>query len=184
MADCVAGFVVKALSPPDIDASAPALAQLLIDCVLGGASIGFLHGLSQERAARYWRSVASDAEADRRIVLAAYSVIDEVLAGSVQVIPAHFENQPHRADIAKMLVLRSERRKGLGRTLLHAAEAAAARDGKTLLTLDTANPDAERLYAALGWTRVGRIPDFALMPDGTPCATVMYYKALDKPDGG
>ncbi|MDA0674834.1 MAG: GNAT family N-acetyltransferase [Proteobacteria bacterium] len=177
------GYVIKALSPPAIAASAASLTQLLIDCVAGGASVGFMRGLKYEKAIHYWRTIASDAETDQRTVLAAFRAADQALVGTVQLIPAVFENQPHRADITKMLVSRAQRRNGIGRALLRAAEAAAVRDGKTLLTLDTANPDAERLYAALGWIRVGRIPDFALMPDGTPCPTTIFYKVLTGPGG-
>jgi ribosomal protein S18 acetylase RimI-like enzyme len=97
----------------------------------------------------------------------------------VQVVYAWPENQPHRADIAKMLVRRSARRRGLGALLMHAAEAVALDAGRTLLVLDTVTGgDAERLYARLGWTRVGVVPNYALMPDGTPCATTIFYKDL------
>jgi GNAT superfamily N-acetyltransferase len=96
----------------------------------------------------------------------------------VQVVLAQPENQPHRADIAKMLVRRSCRRQGLGAALMRAAEEAAAASGRTLLVLDTASPEAERLYERSGWTRVGPVPGYALLPDGRPCATTFFFKAL------
>jgi GNAT superfamily N-acetyltransferase len=89
------------------------------------------------------------------------------------------ENQPHRGDVAKMLVRRSARRQGLGARLMRAAADAACAAGRTLLVLDTVTgSDAERLYASLGWTRVGVIPGYALMPDGTPCDTTYFYRTL------
>jgi GNAT superfamily N-acetyltransferase len=101
-----------------------------------------------------------------------------VVIGTAQVIWASPENQPHRADVAKMLVHRRARRLGVGAAVLEAAERTAADAGKTLLVLDTASADAERLYERRGWQRVGTIPEFALWPDGTPCDTVVYYKRL------
>jgi GNAT superfamily N-acetyltransferase len=100
------------------------------------------------------------------------------IIGTVQVIFAQYENQPHRADVAKMLVHRSARRRGVGAALLTAAEHAALRAGRTLLVLDTASGDAERLYAKLGWQRSGVIPDFALMPDGSRCDTTFFFRSL------
>ena len=112
-----------------------------------------------------------------RLVLAAEDAAGTIL-GTVQVIFAQPENQPHRADLAKMLVHRSARRRGIGAALLAAAERSALGAGKTLLVLDTASGDAERLYAREGWERCGRIPDYALWPDGTPCATTIFFKLL------
>ena len=101
------------------------------------------------------------------------------LNGVVQVIPAWQPNQPHRADIAKMLVHRRARRRGVGEALMRAAEAAAREMGRSLLVLDTVTGDAgERLYERCGFTRVGVIPDYALFPDGRPCATTVFFKAL------
>ena len=112
-----------------------------------------------------------------RLVLAAEDAAGTIL-GTVQVIFAQPENQPHRADLAKMLAHRSARRRGIGAALLAAAERSALGAGKTLLVLDTASGDAERLYAREGWERCGRIPDYALWPDGTPCATTIFFKLL------
>jgi GNAT superfamily N-acetyltransferase len=172
------GYSIRRLTPNDIHAAASDLADVLIDCVEGGASVSFMAGLDTGRARRFWLDVADRAESDGRAVLAAVRDSDRKVVGTVQMIPAGYENQPHRADVAKMLVHRSQRRLGLGAALMRAAEEAAARAGKTLLTLDTASDDAERLYASLGWSRVGVIPNYALNPDGSSCTTVIFYKEL------
>lgn len=172
------GYSIEPLDPGGIREAAPDLAEILVDCVEGGASVSFMSGLDRERARRFWMEVAEKAERDGRAVLVAIRERDRKVVGTVQMIPAGFENQPHRAEIAKMLVLRSHRRSGLGGALMRAAEAAALSVGKTLLTLDTASADAERLYAALGWTHAGSIPNYALLPDGSPCATTIFFKML------
>jgi GNAT superfamily N-acetyltransferase len=115
--------------------------------------------------------------ADRAVLLVARD--DEGLAGTVQLQPAWAPNQPHRADVAKLIVHRRARRQGLGRALMIALERAAVEAGFTLLVLDTCKGyDAERLYASTGWVRVGEIPGFALNPDGSLCDTVFFYKRL------
>jgi GNAT superfamily N-acetyltransferase len=154
-----------------------ALSDVLIDCVEGGASVSFMWPMTRGKALTYWRGVAASAARCERIVLAAYDAA-ETIVGTVQIIFAQPENQPHRADIAKMLVHRRARKHGVGAALLVAAERHALRSGKTLLVLDTASPDAERLYVRQGWQLCGRIPDYALMPDGAPCATTVFYKSL------
>jgi GNAT superfamily N-acetyltransferase len=171
------GYSIRALDPPSIRAKAADLAEVLVDCVAGGASVSFMSGLDRPRAERFWQSIADRAEGDGRAVLTAIRDTDGKIVGTVQMIPAGTENQPHRADVSKMLVMRAHRRHGLGAALMRAAEAAAAAVGKTL-TLDTASDDAERLYSSLGWMRVGVIPNYALNPDGSPCATVIYYKEI------
>ncbi|HVM78171.1 MAG TPA: GNAT family N-acetyltransferase [Stellaceae bacterium] len=178
MRDLSSGYSVEELDPRDVRGAAAELAEVLIDCVEGGASVSFMSGLTAEKARRFWTGVAEAADTDGRAVFVAIRERDRKIVGTVQMIPAGFENQPHRGEIAKMLVLRSERRQGLGAALMRSAEAAALRAGKTLLTLDTASADAERLYASLGWTCVGVIPDYALLPNGKPCATVFYFKML------
>ncbi|MGH6910592.1 MAG: GNAT family N-acetyltransferase, partial [Phenylobacterium sp.] len=143
--------------------------------VAGGASVSFMADLTHDDAVAFWQSEA-DAD-DGRAILAAE---DEAgIFGVVQVIPAWPPNQPHRADISKMLVHRRARRRGAAEALLAAAEAAAREMNRTVLVLDTVTGGAaERLYEKRGWTRVGVIPDFALMPDGELCATTVFYKAL------
>jgi len=142
------------------------LSDVLIDCVEGGASVSFMLPMSRAKAEAFWRSVSASAARGERVVLAA------------EIILAQPENQPHRGDLAKMLVHRRARRRGVGAALLAAAERSALSAGKTLLVLDTASDDAERLYARQGWQRCGLIPNYALMPDGTPCATTIYFKFL------
>ena len=158
------------------DAQVDALADLLIDCVDGGASVGFMQPLSRERAVAFWRLVERGVSAGERVLF----VADDSLGtcGSVQLILAQPENQPHRADLSKLLVHRRARRQGLGAELMRAAEAAALDCGRTLLVLDTATGEAERLYERLGWTRVGTIPNYALLPEGSWCATTIYYRDL------
>ena len=171
------GFTIRALDPDAVDAAAPALAAVLLDCVQGGASVSFMADLTRQAAERFWRGEADDASGDGRAVLVAEDGAG--IAGVVEVIPAWADNQPHRADIAKMLVHRRARRRGLAEALLRAAEAAAADMAKTLLVLDTVTGgDAERLYARAGWTKVGVIPDYALFPDGRFCDTTVFYKRV------
>jgi GNAT superfamily N-acetyltransferase len=153
------------------------LAGVLIDCVDGGASVTFMHPLPRERAAAYWRDIARDVAAGRRALLVAED--DAGICGTVQLVLELFENQPHRAELAKMLVHRRARRQGVGGQLLHAAEGVGRACGKTLLVLDTVTGgDAERLYARLGWVRVGDIPGYALMPGGGLCSTTFFYRSL------
>ena len=154
-----------------------ALADVLIDCVAGGASVSFMHPLSQEKAVAFWRGVAEGVEQGERVLLVAEDDIG--IAGTVQLILAQPENQPHRADVSKMLVHRRARRKGLGAALMRAAEAEARECGKTLLMLDTTSGmDAERLYARLGWQRFGEVPGHALLPQGGLSNTAFFYRVL------
>jgi ribosomal protein S18 acetylase RimI-like enzyme len=148
----------------------------LIDCVEGGASVSFMHPLTYDRAAAFWRRVAHGVATGERALLIAEDAGG--LCGTVQLVLGQPENQPHRADLSKMLVPRRARRQGLGAALMSAAEATARECGKTLLVLDTANDEAARLYERLGWTRVGVIPDYALLPQGGLCDTIVYYRNL------
>jgi len=152
------------------------LSDVLIDCVDGGASVSFMLPMSRAKADAFWHNTAASAARGERVVLAAFDA--ETIVGTVQIILQQPENQPHRGDLAKMLVHRRARRHGVGAALLTAAEASALAAGKTLLVLDTASDDAERLYARQGWQRCGQIPHYALLPDGVPCATTIYFKFL------
>ncbi len=154
-----------------------ALAALLVDCVEGGASVGFLHPLPLDKARAFWHQVADAVAQGQRAVLVAED--DSGILGTVQLVLAQPDNQPHRADLSKMLVLRRARRSGLGAALVRAAEQLARADGKTLLVLDTANDNAERLYTRLGWQRCGMVPGYALLPDGKPCDTTYFYRVLN-----
>lgn len=153
------------------------LAAVLNDCVRGGASVSFMLPMSLEKAAAYWRSVASAVERGECMLFAAVTGTGEIV-GTVTLALKQPENQPHRADVAKMLVHRRGRRQGVGALLLTAVEEAALSAGKTVLVLDTASADAERLYARAGWQRVGVIPDYALWPGGGLCPTTVFYKRL------
>src|SRR5215813_11033165 len=144
------------------------LSEVLIDCVEGGASVSFMLPMTRAKAEAFWRHVSASVARGERLVLAAEDASGRIV-GTAQVILAQPENQPHRGDLAKMLVHRQARRRGIGAALLTAAERTARTAGKTLLVLDTASDDAERLYGRGGWQRCGHVPDYALLPDGTPC---------------
>jgi GNAT superfamily N-acetyltransferase len=153
------------------------LSDVLIDCVEGGASVSFMLPMTRAKAETFWRSASASVARGERLVLAAEDATGAIV-GTVQVILQQPENQPHRGDLVKMLVHRRARRRGVGAALLTAAERSARAAGKTLLVLDTASDDAERLYARQGWQRCGQIPSYALLPDGAPCATTIYFKFL------
>jgi GNAT superfamily N-acetyltransferase len=153
------------------------LGDVLIDCVEGGASVSFMLPMTRTKADAFWHKAAASVARGERIVLAAYDLEGKIV-GTAQVILDQPENQPHRGDLAKMLVHRSARRHGVGAELLIAAERSAREAGKTLLVLDTASADAERLYARQGWQACGLIPNYALLPDGVPCATRLFFKEL------
>ena len=157
------------------DAQIDELADVLIDCVEGGASVSFMHPLSRDRAVAFWRHVAQGVSAGERALLVAEDA--RGVCGTVQLVLDQPENQPHRADLSKLLVHRRARQ-GLGAALMRAAETTARECGKTLLVLDTANGEAERLYERSGWVRVGVIPGYALLPRGGLCSTTMYYRNL------
>ena len=152
------------------------LAALLVDCVEGGASVSFMHPLTMDRAVAFWRRVADDVRSGARALFVAED--EHGIVGTVQIVLEQPENQPHRADVSKMLVHRRARRRGIGAALMHAAERHARDLGKTLLVLDTASADAERLYGRLGWQLCGAIPGYALLPQGGLCATSYFYRVL------
>jgi GNAT superfamily N-acetyltransferase len=158
------------------DSDIEQLAAVLIDCVEGGASVSFMHPLTPAKAMSFWRGLADDI-ADGGIALLVASDARGII-GTVQVFLDQPDNQPHRADVAKMLVHRRARRRGVGSALMRAAEESARSEGKTLLVLDTANADAARLYARLGWTFAGTVPDYALWPQGGLCSTSFYFRRL------
>lgn len=153
------------------------LGAVLLDCVTGGASVGFMAPFTREQAGGFWKKVAADVAAGRRALLVAE---DEVgICGTVQLVLDLPDNQPHRADLCKMLVHGRARRRGLGAALMTAAEQLARDCGRSLLVLDAVTDgDAARLYARLGWTRVGDVPGFALYPDGRECGTTYFYRRV------
>jgi ribosomal protein S18 acetylase RimI-like enzyme len=152
------------------------LCEVLADCVEGGASVSFMLPMTREKAMHFWRGVAESVTRGERMLLVAQE--GSRILGTVQVVLAQPENQPHRADVSKMLVHRAARRRGLGESLMRAAEAAARDCGKSVLVLDTASADAERLYERCGWQRAGTIPNYAMLPQGGYCATAYFYKEL------
>lgn len=155
----------------------PALCDLLMDCVAGGASVGFVQPMSLAKAQRFWEGVAASVGRGETVLLVARDG-DGRIAGTVQLVLATKENQPHRADVSKLLVHRRARRLGVGALLMREAETVARRIGRTVLVLDTATPEAERLYRREGWSLCGTIPDYALMPDGSRCGTTIFFKRL------
>ncbi|MDM0072568.1 GNAT family N-acetyltransferase [Variovorax sp. J31P207] len=163
------------------EAQLRALSDLLIDCVEGGASVSFMDPLPPARATAFWREVAEGVARGERALLIAED--DAGIVGTVQLVLAQPDNQPHRADLSKMLVLRRARCRGWGEALMQAAEQMARDCGKSLLVLDTASEGAERLYARLGWQRVGVIPGYALLPQGGLCATTFFYRELEPLQG-
>lgn len=171
----VPGLTVRRLARVD-DADVAALAALMIDVVEGGASIGFMLPLDAARAQAFWRRVAAGVDDGGRVLFVAHDGAG--LVGTVQLVLDLPENQPHRADVAKMMVANRARRQGVGGALMRVAEAEAAARGRTLLVLDTASADAERLYARLGWQRCGTVPGFALLPNGGFCDTTYFYRRL------
>lgn len=157
-----------------------ALAEVLVDCVAGGAGVSYMAGLSHADARAAFAVVIDEVERGKRLLFAAF--VGGTLVGTVQMAHAAPPNQPHRGDVAKLLVHRSARRRGVGRRLMEHAEVESSKHGKTLLVLDTVTgSDAERLYERLGWTKAGVIPDYALDPDGRPCDTTVFWKRLRPP---
>ncbi len=155
----------------------PDLAAILVDAVESGASVGFVLPFTLEEAAGWWRSLTADVSAGRIVVLLLR--VDGRAVGTAQLRLAPLPNARHRAEVAKVLVHRDARRHGISRTLMACVEYAARRRGRDLLVLDTiAGSDAERLYLRLGWTRLGEIPNYAGMPDGSLAPTVVFYKEL------
>ncbi|KVD41108.1 acetyltransferase [Burkholderia ubonensis] len=171
-------ITIRRVSGDEVTTYIDALSDVLIDCVEGGASVSFMLPISRDTAARFWRQVADGVIRGERILLVAERV-DGRVVGTVQLITALPENQPHRADVAKMLVHRDARRQGVGARLMAAADNAARAAGKAVLVLDTVTgSDAARLYERAGWQRVGDVPNYALMPDGRYCATTFFHKQL------
>jgi GNAT superfamily N-acetyltransferase len=168
--------VVRAVGADEAAACAGQLADVLLDCVEGGASVSFMLPLARARALDFWQGVAAGVARGERTLIVAEDA--HGIAGTVQLITDMPDNQPHRADVAKLLVHRRARGAGIGRRLMEAAEDAARAQGRHVLVLDTASATAERLYGRLGWQRVGMVPDYALLPQGGLCATTFYYKHL------
>ena len=171
-------FSLRTLSRDDILHHLPALSDILASCVNGGASVSFMLPFSLQTATTFWQRTADSVAAGERIVLAALHA-DSRPVGTVQLIISQPENQPHRADVAKLLVHQNARRQGIANALMAELERTARREGKTVLVLDTATGSgAEQFYVRCGWEKVGEIPRYALMPDGKMTATSLFYKFL------
>ncbi len=171
-------ITVRRVTGSEAGASVEALAAVLIDCVEGGASLSFMWPLSREKAVSFWQEVADEVARGCRALVVAEDEAGHLI-GTVSLILDLPENQPHRADVAKMLVHRSARRRGVARQLMNEIERVARVEGRTVLVLDTLTGGAaEQLYAQAGWHRVGVVPRFALLPDGQPCDTTYFFKHL------
>lgn len=154
-----------------------ALADVLVDCVDGGASVSFMQPMTHAKAAAFWRGVVEGVARGERALLVAEDA--RGVLGTVQLILGLPENQPHRADVAKMLVHRKARRRGVAHALMSELDRIAREEKKSVLVLDTVTGgDAERLYQRAGWQRVGSVPNYALMPNGALCGTTFYCKQL------
>ena len=173
-----ADHTVHRATPEQAAAAAEALADILLDCVQGGASVSFMWPLPRDKALRFWQGVAQGvARGERALMLATDG--EGRIVGTVQLVLAMPDNQPHRADVAKMLVHRRARRQGVAQQLMQVLDEVARHEGRSVLVLDTVTGgDAERLYARSGWQRVGSVPGYALMPDGALCATTFFHKQL------
>lgn len=153
------------------------LGAILVDAVAGGASVNFLAGFTQGEAENFWRGQLPGIAGGERHLLVADD--GDKLVGTVVLTKAPQPNQPHRADVGKMLVLASLRRQGLGRRLLDAVEALALKHGRTLLMLDTTSGSAgDLLYRTCGWIEYGVVPGHALSTRGLPSDTSFFYKQI------
>ena len=168
---------IDVLDARGVEQVADELANVLLDCIAGGASVSFLADFSHREAFAYFWQTAVLVE-DRKTVLLVARV-DGKVVGTVQLGLDTPPNQPHRADVKKLLVHRSARGKGIGEALMQGVEEQARKHQRTLLVLDTVPEMAgERLYMRRGWTRTGVIPGYALFPDGTPCDTAIFWKRV------
>lgn len=168
---------IRPLSGADAPAHRAALAEILAECVAGGASIGFMDGVTRADCAAWWDGVLADLRAGRVALFGAF--VGGELAGSVQLGFSAMPNGRFRGEVRKLIVRRSARGRGAATALMGALEADARARGLRTLVLDTGTgSDAERLYRRLGWTVCGPIPDYALWPDGSPCETTVFWKAL------
>lgn len=164
------------LSPTELTEG---LADVLIDCVAGGASVGYMHPMQRQKAIDYWQAALASCRAGERVILVATAKDTDAIVGTVSLVHSPYENQPHRADVCKVLVHRSARKQGLGVALMVAIESEAIAAARTMLVLDTeTDSPAQHLYQKCGWQRSGEIPNFALWPNGESCSTTYMYRQL------
>lgn len=171
------GIAIERLDGAGAEAAVPALTEILRDAVANGASVGFMDFSTSAEFERFWQGIAEQVRAGDVVLFVARG--PEGIVGTAQMHPVGKPNQPHRAEIAKVLVHSTARRRGIGEALMREAEAAALAMGRDLLVLDTDEAGAaRRLYNRLGWTEIGTIPRYALMPDGRDCGSTFFYKSL------
>lgn len=171
-------FTIQQITEPISESQLDELSETLIEAVAGGGSISFMHPVSTDLAESFWRGISAGVARGERALLVAVDDADRIV-GTVQVVLSQPENQPHRADVAKLMVHPRARRQGIAEALVREIETVAKAAGKTVLTLDTeTGATAERLYKRLGWTVSGTIPDYALLPHGGLCSTTIFYKAI------
>jgi GNAT superfamily N-acetyltransferase len=176
-------FEIRRMEGEEVRRRIEEFSSILVDCVEGGAGVSFMLPFGRANAAAFWLSVAGDCDAGKRIVIAA--LLDSVAVGTVQIVPVKIPNQPHRAEVAKLLVHRRARRRGIARGLMRQVEAEARALKRSLLTFDTTTGDAaEQLYLSLGYVRAGVIPDYAHKPDGGLVATSVFYKLISSEGAG
>jgi GNAT superfamily N-acetyltransferase len=174
-----AAFEITVLDAPLAEPALDQLADVLVDCVEGGASVSFMSPFSHDEALAFFRKVAASVASRDTVLLAAW--LEGRIVGTVQLGLDTPPNQPHRADIKKMLVHRSARSRGIGAALMARAEEEARRHGRWLLVLDTVpGENGHRVYQRAGWTQSGIIPDYALFPDGRLCDTAVMWKRLER----
>lgn len=170
-------YGIRSLRPSEVKSRIGELADILLDCVKGGASVSFMADMTREDALSFWEKITAGVSDGSRILLVAEE--NGHLIGTVQVVASGIPNQPHRSDLSKMLVHREGRGKGVGAALLKEAERQSQEHGWWLMVLDTVtDSDGDRLYRRGGWLPVGTIPNYALWPDGRLCPTTYYYKDL------
>jgi GNAT superfamily N-acetyltransferase len=170
---------ISVLGAPIADAALDQLASVLVDCVEGGASVSFMAPFSHRDGLNFFRKVSASVASGDSVLLAAR--VGERVVGTVQLGLDTPPNQPHRADVKKMLVHRAMRGRGIGAALIAAVEDEARQRGRWLLVLDTVpGMSGYRLYQRAGWTQSGIIPDYALFPDGRLCDTALFWKRLER----
>jgi GNAT superfamily N-acetyltransferase len=170
---------IERISADTLRTSLADFSPLLVSCVEAGASIGFMAPFGPRQSRLFWAGIADKVDAGDRLIWTARDAGTNALLGTVQLIIGLPDNQPHRGDVAKLMVSPDARRRGVARQLMLALENEARARGLRTLVLDTVTGSpADALYRQLGWVEVGPVPDYALFPDGTPCSTTFFYRAL------
>ncbi|MFY0637829.1 GNAT family N-acetyltransferase [Maricaulis maris] len=170
---------VRLLDPAELRRELSDFPRLLVGCVEAGASIGFLSPFSDQDAGHFWAAIGDQVVRGDRVIWSARDTATGALLGTVQLITGLPDNQPHRGDVAKLMVSPDARRRGVADALMETLETHARKTGLRTLVLDTVTGSpAEALYRKRGWVEVGAVPDYALFPDGSPCSTTFFYKTV------